>query len=137
MKILKTTLSIFKWLAVIIGLPILIWLCYIAVISFGEIGTDVSKVDLDFQFDLEQRSRADSLPNILLIMADDLGYGDLGCYGSSAIETPRIDSLAKQGKSFTQHYDGALSHPGGREFLVYADGFALFQEIYVAYFQGV
>ena len=36
-------------------------------------------------------------PNIILIMADDLGYGDIGCYGSKKIRTPNIDSLARGG----------------------------------------
>ncbi|MCP4811597.1 MAG: sulfatase-like hydrolase/transferase, partial [Planctomycetaceae bacterium] len=36
-------------------------------------------------------------PNIIYIMADDLGYGDLGCYGQKVIKTPRIDQLAKEG----------------------------------------
>ena len=39
-------------------------------------------------------------------MADDLGYGDLGCYGQKLIKTPRIDSLAEQGVRFTQAYAG-------------------------------
>ncbi|HVZ25916.1 MAG TPA: arylsulfatase [Sediminibacterium sp.] len=43
-------------------------------------------------------------PNIVYIYADDLGYGDLGCYGQTKIETPNIDALAKEGKKFTQHY---------------------------------
>lgn len=43
-------------------------------------------------------------PNIVYILADDLGYGDLGCYGQQKIETPNIDALAKAGKRFTQHY---------------------------------
>ena len=37
-------------------------------------------------------------PNIVLIMADDLGYGDLGCYGSETIKTPHIDALANEGE---------------------------------------
>ncbi|MBL7739925.1 MAG: arylsulfatase [Chitinophagaceae bacterium] len=45
-------------------------------------------------------------PNIILIVADDLGYGDLGCYGQQKIETPHIDKLAKEGKKFTQFYAG-------------------------------
>src|SRR5687768_6084935 len=43
-------------------------------------------------------------PNIVYIFADDLGYGDLGCYGQQKIETPNIDALAKRGMRFTQHY---------------------------------
>ena len=46
-------------------------------------------------------------PNIIYILADDLGYGDLGAYGQTKIETPNIDALAKQGMLFTQHYSGA------------------------------
>lgn len=43
-------------------------------------------------------------PNIVYILADDLGYGELGCFGQTKIETPNIDALAKQGMLFTQHY---------------------------------
>ncbi len=46
-------------------------------------------------------------PNIVLIVADDLGYGDLGCYGQKWIKTPHIDELAQQGIRFTQFYCGA------------------------------
>lgn len=43
-------------------------------------------------------------PNIVLILADDMGYGDLGCYGHPRAKTPVIDRLAKEGVRFTQHY---------------------------------
>ncbi|HEY5550279.1 MAG TPA: arylsulfatase [Opitutaceae bacterium] len=46
-------------------------------------------------------------PNIVFIMADDLGYGDLGCYGSTEIRTPNIDRLASQGTRFTHAYSGS------------------------------
>jgi len=46
-------------------------------------------------------------PNILLIVADDLGYGDLGCYGSTKIRTPNLDRLASEGIRFTQFYAGS------------------------------
>jgi arylsulfatase A-like enzyme len=46
-------------------------------------------------------------PNIVFILADDMGYGDPGCYGQTKIQTPNIDALAKQGMRFTQAYAGA------------------------------
>ena len=46
-------------------------------------------------------------PNIVFILADDLGYGDLGCYGQKRIRTPNIDRLAKEGLRFTQCYAGS------------------------------
>lgn len=45
-------------------------------------------------------------PNIVLIVADDLGYGDLGCFGQKRIRTPNLDRLAAEGMRFTQHYSG-------------------------------
>ena len=50
---------------------------------------------------------ANQKPNIIYILADDLGYGELGCYGQELIETPNIDKLAESGMRFTQHYAGA------------------------------
>lgn len=46
-------------------------------------------------------------PNIIYILADDLGYGDLGAYGQELIKTPNIDRLAKEGMQFSQHYAGS------------------------------
>jgi len=46
-------------------------------------------------------------PNIILIMADDLGYNELGCYGQQKIKTPNIDRLAEKGMRFTQFYSGS------------------------------
>lgn len=46
-------------------------------------------------------------PNIVLILADDLGYGDLGCYGQQLIPTPNIDRIAKEGLRFTSCYAGS------------------------------
>lgn len=50
---------------------------------------------------------ADARPNIVYILADDLGYAELGCYGQTKIKTPHIDGLATQGMRFTQHYAGS------------------------------
>lgn len=50
---------------------------------------------------------AQQKPNIIYIYADDLGYGELGCYGQKVIKTPNIDKLASEGIKFTQHYAGA------------------------------
>ena len=49
---------------------------------------------------------ADDRPNIVFILADDLGYGHLGCYGQTKIRTPRIDQLAAEGVRFTSAYAG-------------------------------
>jgi len=49
-------------------------------------------------------------PNVVLILADDLGFSDLGCYGSE-IETPNLDALAKNGLRFTQFYNTARCWP--------------------------
>jgi arylsulfatase A-like enzyme len=46
-------------------------------------------------------------PNIIFILADDLGYGDLGCFGQKIIKTPNIDRLAAEGMKFTDHYAGS------------------------------
>jgi arylsulfatase A-like enzyme len=50
---------------------------------------------------------ADRPPNIVFILADDLGYGDLGCYGQQQIRTPNIDRLAAEGVRFTSCYSGS------------------------------
>ncbi len=46
-------------------------------------------------------------PNLIWIMADDLGYGDLGCYGQQVIQTPHLDRMAREGMRFTHFYAGA------------------------------
>lgn len=50
---------------------------------------------------------AQQKPNIIFILADDLGYADVGCYGSTVIKTPNIDRLAKSGMRFTNFYAGS------------------------------
>ena len=73
-------------------LPSAVTLCTIGLLSCNS-KQDVSK-------------EADK-PNIIYIYADDLGYGDLGCYGQEKIETPYIDKMAKEGILFTNHYSGS------------------------------
>jgi arylsulfatase len=56
---------------------------------------------------LSKCSRTVKKPNIIYILADDLGYGELGCYGQQKIKTPNIDRLAAEGMKFSQHYSGS------------------------------
>jgi arylsulfatase A len=68
-----------------------------------------------FQITGAQKS---SKPNIIFILADDLGYGDIGCYGQQKISTPNIDRLAKMGVKFTQFYSGsAVCAPARSSFM--------------------
>ena len=54
----------------------------------------------------QSRKATPERPNIIFILADDMGYGDLSCYGNKYIKTPNIDRLAATGTSFTQAYAG-------------------------------
>jgi arylsulfatase A-like enzyme len=56
---------------------------------------------------LAQSPTAGEKPNVVFILCDDLGYGDLGCYGQKKLKTPNIDSLAAEGMLFTDHYSGS------------------------------
>ncbi len=64
---------------------------------------------------LEVLHAADSpshMPNVVLLFADDLGYGDLGCYGATKVKTPNIDRLASEGRRFTDaHSASAVCTP--------------------------
>ncbi len=55
----------------------------------------------------QQAEKQATKPNIIYILADDLGYGDLGCYGQDSIKTPDIDKMASEGMRFTDHYAGS------------------------------
>ena len=55
----------------------------------------------------DQASPSVSKPNIIFILADDLGYGDLGCYGATKVKTPNIDRLAREGMRFTDAHSPA------------------------------
>ena len=55
---------------------------------------------------------AERPPNVVLIFADDLGYGDVGCYGATKVQTPNIDRLAAEGRRFTDaHSVSAVCTP--------------------------
>lgn len=61
---------------------------------------------------------AQQKPNIIYIMCDDMGYGDLGCYGQKLIATPNLDAMASQGMRFTQAYAGSpVSAPSRASFM--------------------
>jgi len=62
--------------------------------------------------------KEDKLPNIIFILADDLGYGDLSCYGQQKFSTPNIDRLARDGMMFTQHYTGCTVSAPSRSSLM-------------------
>lgn len=72
--------------------------------------------------DNEQSNRNDKEhgknPNIVFILADDLGYGDLSCLGQNKFSTPNIDKLASQGMLFTQHYSGSSVSAPSRSCLI-------------------
>lgn len=57
-------------------------------------------------------------PNVIFILADDLGYGDLSCLGQTNFHTPNIDRLASEGMLFTQHYSGATVSAPSRSSLL-------------------
>ena len=57
--------------------------------------------------DPPQADSAQAGPNVIIIMADDQGYQDLGCFGSTKIKTPEIDRMAREGMRFTDFYSGA------------------------------
>lgn len=62
--------------------------------------------------------KKEPLPNIVYILADDLGYGDLSCYGQQKFKTPNIDRLAREGMLFTQHYTGCTVSAPSRSCLM-------------------
>ena len=59
-----------------------------------------------FQFHVAHAEESDR-PNIIFILADDLGYGDLGCYGQTRIQTPHLDTMSDEGMRFTRFYAGS------------------------------
>ncbi len=72
--------------------------------SLPKISLSLLSLALFWAFATPDCRAAAERPNIVLILADDLGYGDLGCYGATDAKTPVLDRLAEQGVRFTQHY---------------------------------
>jgi arylsulfatase A-like enzyme len=69
-----------------------VWVSVLCVIVLLSVGT---------------RGVARDRPNIIYVLADDLGYGDLSCYGQTTLMTPNLDKMAAEGMRFTQHYAGS------------------------------
>jgi arylsulfatase A-like enzyme len=70
----------------------------------------IASATIDAAFSAEnadESTKTSRVPNIVFILADDLGYGDLGCYGQKVVTTPQIDRMAKEGMRFTHFYAGA------------------------------
>ena len=63
-------------------------------------------------------------PNFLFVLIDDMGYGDLSCYGGARVRTPSIDGLAREGLRFTQFYVNAPESGKIRELLIEEGDFA-------------
>jgi arylsulfatase A-like enzyme len=75
------------------------WISLLILVPFLSMGACLSHKDAS---DPEKAK-----PNIIYILADDLGYGDLGCYGQLKFATPHLDQLAGEGMRFTRHYSGS------------------------------
>src|SRR5262245_18804265 len=71
------------------------------------IGIAVAMAAVGTERSWAQSDSALGKPNIVVIVADDLGYGDLGCYGSTEVRTPHLDRLAKEGVRMTDAYANA------------------------------
>ena len=80
---------------------------------------------------MAQTTTVEKSPNVIYIMADDLGIGDLGCYGQRQIKTPNIDGIAQNGMKFMQHYSGstviALKAHGMQSVYVAVHGFRFYR----------
>ncbi len=75
---------------------------FLKTIGFGAAALSLSCRENMIQTTAGQKKK----PNIVYILADDLGYAEVGCYGQTKIRTPNIDKLAAEGMRFTQHYSG-------------------------------
>jgi len=76
------------------------WFSFALTLSAAALACDAAET-------ADERASSPPPPNVVLIVADDLGYGELGCYGQEKIDTPRLDRLASEGLRFTNFYAGA------------------------------
>lgn len=58
-------------------------------------------------FSADKRENRSTKPNVIYILADNLGFNELGCYGQTKVKTPNIDLIAAEGIKFTDHYSGS------------------------------
>ncbi len=75
-------------------------------LQFRELIASLLLVGAFFAYGFSKAMADASRPNVIYIIADDLGYGDLSCYGQDKLKTPNIDRLAVEGMLFTSHYSG-------------------------------
>ncbi|MFR9497412.1 MAG: arylsulfatase [Rikenellaceae bacterium] len=80
-------------------------------------GVGLSAIALSLTTNCNEQQSSER-PNVIYILADDLGYGDLGCYGQTMISTPNIDRLAAEGILYTQHYAGCTVSAPSRSTLL-------------------
>jgi len=76
-------------------------------LTLSTIATCLLSISACAEKEVHPAKQGQTKPNIIYILADDLGYNELGSYGQTKIKTPNIDNLATQGMKFTQHYSGS------------------------------
>ncbi len=100
-------MPVFKWILILVLLTALTLLGYAGTIIYRYQQSDdevVLQLKEDYLRSIIGNSARREWPNIILIVFDDLGYGDFGSFGAAAIESPNIDRLAAGGTRFTQYY---------------------------------
>ena len=71
----------------------------------------ILKVATGMIFILTSCNMGEKFPNVIIILADDQGYNDLGCFGSKNLKTPNIDKMASEGRIFTSFYAASICSP--------------------------
>jgi len=89
-----------------------------SVLAVSWLSVGCSETKNEAKHEITELTRTDSRPNIIYILADDLGYGDIGAFGQKHINTPSLDKMAEQGMRLTQHYAGSTVCAPSRASLV-------------------